>query len=88
MDLNQLREILDLVRTHAGAVLGSAPEAVDTASNFLELGFSSFTALALCNGLREATGCEIPPVAVFDNPTPAALATYLRTRLTTPSPTH
>ncbi|HKN56152.1 MAG TPA: acyltransferase domain-containing protein, partial [Amycolatopsis sp.] len=84
----QERILLDLVRTHAGAVLGSAPEAVDTASNFLELGFSSFTALELCNGLREATGCEIPPVAVFDNPTPAALATYLRTRLTTPSPTH
>ncbi|WIX91748.1 type I polyketide synthase [Amycolatopsis sp. DG1A-15b] len=82
----QERILLDLVRTYAGAVLGSAPEAVDTASNFLELGFSSFTALELCNGLAEATGCEIPPVAVFDNPTPAALAGYLRTRLATTSP--
>ncbi|MFB4304481.1 SDR family NAD(P)-dependent oxidoreductase [Actinomadura sp. GTD37] len=77
----QLRILLDLVVTHASAVLGSDPGAVDAEAGFLELGFSSFTALELCNRLYEETGAQVEPTAVYEEPTPAALTAHLRARL-------
>jgi acyl transferase domain-containing protein/aryl carrier-like protein len=74
----QLQTLLDLVRVHCAAVLGHpSPESIESDGNLLELGFSSFTALELGNRLR-TLGVVVPPVAVFDHPTPAALARYLR----------
>ena len=74
--------LLDLLRTHAAAALGH-PSAglVDPESSFADLGFSSFTALEMSRRLRDATGLELPPVAVFDHPTPESLAGYLRDEL-------
>ncbi|MFB9611737.1 type I polyketide synthase, partial [Kutzneria kofuensis] len=78
----QERILLDLVRGHASAVLGHAhPEDVESDVGFLELGFSSFTALELRNRLCSATGLQLPPVAIFDHPTLDALARYLRVEL-------
>jgi aryl carrier-like protein len=69
--------LLDLVRTHAAALLGySGPEEIDPETSLLDLGFSSFTALELTNRLN-AAGVELATVAVFDHPTPAALARHL-----------
>ena len=77
----QERAVLDLVRGHAAAVLGGTTEELDLEPAFLELGFSSFTALELCNALGAATGLEVTPAVVFEHPSPAALAAYLRIAL-------
>ncbi|MFD3533749.1 type I polyketide synthase [Streptomyces sp. NPDC058664] len=69
---------LDLVRVHAADVLGHAtPELIDAEDNFLDIGFSSFTALEVRNRLCEATGMLLPPVLLYDYPTPAAVARFL-----------
>ncbi|WP_204036994.1 acyltransferase domain-containing protein, partial [Micromonospora qiuiae] len=65
--------LLEFVRGQVAAVLGlPSPDAVETEENLLHLGFSSFTALELSNRMRQA-GIDLPPVLIFDYPTPLAL---------------
>ncbi|MCK9900266.1 acyltransferase domain-containing protein, partial [Frankia sp. Cpl3] len=74
--------LLDLVRIQAAEVLGHAgPEAVGAGDDFLEIGFSSFTALEVRNRLCEVTGLLLPPVVMYEHPTPRALAAHLRAEL-------
>jgi malonyl CoA-acyl carrier protein transacylase len=76
--------LLELVRTHAANVLGhSSTDAIDIGSEFLDLGFSSFTALELRNLLAASTGLDLPPVVIFELRTPLALTEFLHTSLTT-----
>ncbi|MEV7188940.1 beta-ketoacyl synthase N-terminal-like domain-containing protein [Kitasatospora sp. NPDC093102] len=78
----QERVLLDIIRTHAAAVLGhDTPDAVEAEVTFQNAGFSSFTALDLRNRLCEATGLLLEPVVVYDHPAPVSLARYLRTVL-------
>jgi hypothetical protein len=84
----QHRFLLDLITSHAGVVLSHPDPSVITAdSAFRALGFDSVTAVEVRNRLAAATGLHLPATVVFDHPTPAALATYLRDQLATAAPT-
>ena len=74
--------VLQLVHDHVANVLGHAsPEAVDPRRPFKEAGFDSLTAVELRNRLAHASGLELPSTLVFDHPTPAAVAEFLRLKI-------
>ncbi|MFI5528202.1 SDR family NAD(P)-dependent oxidoreductase [Kitasatospora sp. NPDC051853] len=76
------RLLLDLVRDHVAAVSGrSSVNAQQTGQPFKHLGFDSVMTVELRNRLAKATGLELPNSAMFDHPSPAALASYLLTEL-------
>ncbi|NEA99076.1 type I polyketide synthase [Streptomyces sp. SID13726] len=73
------RHLLRVVRTHAAALLGHrSPDDVDPELSFRDLGFDSQLGVRLRTELNTATGATLPTGAVFDHPTPRALARRLR----------
>ena len=74
--------VAELVRSQVAGVLGhSSPGAIDPQRAFQELGFDSLAAVELRNGLGTATDLKLPSTLIFDHPTPAAVATYLHTKM-------
>jgi acyl transferase domain-containing protein len=84
LDEREQEQILvELTSRYAADVLGHAStDPISDRTSFIDAGFSSFTALELRNRLAESTGLLLPPVVVFDHPTPLELARYLRVELT------
>ncbi|MFJ5105309.1 SDR family NAD(P)-dependent oxidoreductase, partial [Streptomyces sp. NPDC088554] len=77
--------LLDQVRAHASAVLGHRDgRRVDPARTFKELGFDSLMGVELRNRLSAAGGLRMPAGLLFNQPTPLAVARYLRTRIAPP----
>jgi aryl carrier-like protein len=73
--------LLELIRVEAAAVLGHATtDAVEADGDLVALGLSSFTALELSTRMR-AVGLTLSATAMFDNPTPAAIARHVLTGL-------
>ncbi|HEX6344389.1 SDR family NAD(P)-dependent oxidoreductase [Umezawaea sp.] len=69
---------VEVIRTHLAAVLGHASgDAVPVRTAFAELGLDSLTVLELRNRLNAALGLRLPTSALFDHPTPQALADHL-----------
>jgi len=78
----QDRQLAELVRAHVAAVLGHATAAaIQMDRGLLDAGLDSATAVDLRNKLGSATGLRLPATIVFDHPTPADLARFLRYQL-------
>ncbi|WP_327692569.1 phosphopantetheine-binding protein [Streptomyces sp. NBC_00459] len=71
-----------MITDHAGAILSHPdPGALSADTGFRSLGFDSVTSVEMSNRLGAATGLSLSATAVFDHPTPAAVADHLGERL-------
>ncbi|WP_330346864.1 type I polyketide synthase [Streptomyces sp. NBC_00582] len=76
------RTLRDLVCHHTMQVLGrDSVSAIRPTKPFHEQGLNSLGIVELRNQLRAVTGVRVPASALFDHPTPHALAEYLETTL-------
>ncbi|MFD0360320.1 type I polyketide synthase [Nocardia sp. GCM10030253] len=74
--------VLDVVREQVAGALGHiSGDAIDPAAPFTELGFDSLAGVEFRNRLAKATGVQLPSTLVFDHPTAAAVAVFVRSQL-------
>jgi acyl transferase domain-containing protein len=84
-DDGQRALLLHLVGRRLAAVLGRAEDQpLDADRTFRDLGVDSLVAVELRNALAPLTGTPLPATAVFDHPTPAALADHIHRILVPP----
>ncbi len=72
--------VLEIVRGQAAATVLGHPsvDAIDPHVSFKDLGFDSLAAVEMHKQLGRETGLRLPSTVVFDHPTPAAPAEFLR----------
>ncbi|MEU2711596.1 type I polyketide synthase, partial [Streptomyces sp. NPDC007205] len=74
----RLDAVLDEVRDVVASVLGHRDASgIDPQRAFKEIGFDSLAGVELRNRLGTVTGLRLPATAVFDHPSPKALAHHL-----------
>ncbi|WP_129674290.1 type I polyketide synthase [Candidatus Chloroploca sp. Khr17] len=79
---NRQTLLRNVVREHAGRILGLAPATVvDPRQPLGEIGLDSLMAVELRNSLGGAVGRTLPTTLLFDYPTIAALTSFLETVL-------
>ncbi|NUR03342.1 MAG: type I polyketide synthase, partial [Streptomyces sp.] len=70
------------MRAEVAAITGRVtPETVDGDRTFKDFGFDSFASVELRNRLSALTGLDLPSTLLFNQPTPTAVARFLRTEL-------
>ncbi|MFE9324529.1 SDR family NAD(P)-dependent oxidoreductase [Nocardia sp. NPDC052278] len=75
----QERVILGVIRAQAAAVLGhTSADSTPPDKPFSDIGFDSLGVMEFRNRLKSAVGVQLSATAMFDYPTPEALADYLR----------
>ncbi|GAB0102589.1 type I polyketide synthase [Nocardia sp. JMUB6875] len=78
----QKRVLLGVIGVHAAAVLGlTDSETLEPDKPFSAIGFDSLGVMEFRNRLKTAAGVQLSATAMFDHPTPAALAEFLRREL-------
>ncbi|WP_328766873.1 type I polyketide synthase [Streptomyces sp. NBC_00286] len=81
----QERALRETVLTETATVCGhEPPDRLDADSPFTDLGLTSMGALTLIDRLSAQAGLRLPTTLVFDHPTPADVARYLRDALFSP----
>jgi acyl transferase domain-containing protein/acyl carrier protein len=81
-DTQREKIVLDVVRAEVAAVLGHrSGEAIEPDRAFKDMGFDSLSAVELRNRLAHVTALSLPATLVFDHPSCAAVAGYLRERI-------
>ncbi|HEX3779477.1 MAG TPA: type I polyketide synthase, partial [Pseudonocardiaceae bacterium] len=77
-EADRLPLVMAAVRSAVARALGYTAEASVPADRaFRDLGFDSLTAVELRNDLATVTGLPLPSTAVFDHPSPRALAEFV-----------
>ncbi|MFE3024883.1 type I polyketide synthase [Nocardia tengchongensis] len=79
--------LLQVIRTEVGVALGFTETNGITPQRALkDLGMDSIGAVSIRNRLAAVTGLRLPATLVFDHPTPAAIAEFVGSLLTTEEP--
>ncbi|WP_204070481.1 beta-ketoacyl synthase N-terminal-like domain-containing protein, partial [Sphaerisporangium krabiense] len=79
--------LVDLVCQEVAALLGSSGT-VSPHTRFRDMGFDSVTALEIRARVSQAAGTALPATMVFDHPTPAEMAEFVRVTLVGGAPDH
>ncbi|MEV6428365.1 SDR family NAD(P)-dependent oxidoreductase [Nocardia sp. NPDC051463] len=75
----QDRIVLEVIRTQAAAILGhEGADSIAPDKPFSDIGFDSLGVMEFRNRLKSAVGVQLSANAMFDYPTPAELAGFLR----------
>lgn len=72
-------------REYVGGLLGVPAAQIDPSADFDRLGVDSALAVSLLVEIEVRYGIDLPPEALFDNPTLTAIADHLAAQLRTPA---
>lgn len=70
--------IAQVCQEYIADVLGTPAERIDPNADFDRLGIDSSLAVAVLSKLEERYGVEVPPEALFENPTITGIAEYVQ----------